>query len=127
MRLIDADIIKIPSTSVDAFENCRNCKLLDEYQVKEIIDDAPTVDAEPIRHGEWLNDGVMDKCSLCGLSFLKVHINGNPTFKYCPNCGAKMDRYNTCKYCKHFGFCLDNDCNFNNCEGFSKFERRDDD
>ena len=44
-RLIDADALKIPSTSVDIFENCRNCRLLDEEQVREIIDNAPTIDA----------------------------------------------------------------------------------
>lgn len=48
MRLIDADTIKIPSTHVDIFENCRNCRLLDESEVKQIIDDAPTVDAVPV-------------------------------------------------------------------------------
>ena len=44
MRLIDADAIQIPSTYVDMFENCRNCKLLDEEQVREIINSAPTID-----------------------------------------------------------------------------------
>lgn len=42
------DTIKIPSTHVDIFENCRNCRLLDESEVKQIIDDAPTVDAVPV-------------------------------------------------------------------------------
>ena len=44
MRLIDADKIKIPDTHVDAFENCRNCELLDKYQVQELIDSAPTIE-----------------------------------------------------------------------------------
>lgn len=43
-RYIDADAIKIPSTSVDMFENCRNCNLLDEFQVREIIDSAPNIE-----------------------------------------------------------------------------------
>ena len=51
MRLIDADAIQIPNTSVDMFENCRNCNLLDADQVREIIDNAPTI--EPKR-GEWI-------------------------------------------------------------------------
>lgn len=50
MRLIDADAIKIPSTSVDMFENCRNCNLLDEYQVREIIDSAPTIKTKQIKY-----------------------------------------------------------------------------
>lgn len=46
MRIIDADALKlaIPETSVDAFQNCRNCVLLDKEQVNELIDAAPTVD-----------------------------------------------------------------------------------
>ena len=61
MRLIDADALKelIPTTSVDMFENCRNCSLLSEEQVMELIDMTPTVDMwtpcserlpEPNRH-----------------------------------------------------------------------------
>ena len=48
MRLIDADALKkaIPETSVDAFENCRNCVLLDKEQVNELIDAAPTIDID---------------------------------------------------------------------------------
>ena len=46
MRLIDADVLKelIPTTSVDMFENCRNCSLLSEEQVLELIDMTPTID-----------------------------------------------------------------------------------
>ena len=46
MRLIDADKLKemVPTTSVDMFENCRNCSLLNEEQVMELIDMTPTVD-----------------------------------------------------------------------------------
>lgn len=46
-RLIDANKLKesVPETHVDIFENCRNCRLLDKYQVRDLIDDAPTVDA----------------------------------------------------------------------------------
>lgn len=48
MRLIDADVLKkaIPETSVDAFQNCRNCVLLDKEQVHELIDAAPTIEID---------------------------------------------------------------------------------
>lgn len=48
MRLINADALKlaIPETSVDAFQNCRNCVLLDKEQVNELIDVAPTIDID---------------------------------------------------------------------------------
>lgn len=46
MRLTDADALKlaIPETSVDAFQNCRNCTLLSKEQVLELIDAAPTIE-----------------------------------------------------------------------------------
>lgn len=63
----------------------------------KMVDDAPTIDAEPVRHGQWLLNMEMDrriypaervyrgfKCSLCGR---KVRSKKEP---YC-HCGAKMD------------------------------------
>lgn len=48
MRLTDADALKlaIPETSVDVFENCRNCTLLTKEQVLELIDAAPTIEVD---------------------------------------------------------------------------------
>lgn len=47
MRLIDAEALKIsiPEAEPDAFENCRTCGTLTRYDVENLIDDAPTVDA----------------------------------------------------------------------------------
>ena len=44
-----AETIKaIPQTSVDMFENCRNCELLDREQVIDIINKLPSVSAERV-------------------------------------------------------------------------------
>lgn len=56
------------------------------------IDEQPAVDAEPIRHGHWIEDRSIGdccyKCSECGFIrdayLLEVE-------DYCPQCGAKMD------------------------------------
>lgn len=56
------------------------------------IDDAPGVDAEPVRPGRWIptkirkSFGTLNgfKCSLCD----KGRMNRE---NYCPNCGALMD------------------------------------
>ena len=60
-------------------------------RVKKHIEDAPIVDAVEVVHGRWekrLVDAEMqyytDDCSICGCS-------GEYWYKYCPNCGAKMD------------------------------------
>jgi len=57
----------------------------------QVIDEQPTIEAEPVVHGEWIfgtaNHREYMKCSWC------LH-SQTPTgvFVYCPNCGARMDR-----------------------------------
>lgn len=56
------------------------------------------VDAEPVRHGRWLDVLVADdesetdgvECSECGYTDINVYW-AKTYHKYCPNCGAKMD------------------------------------
>ena len=67
---------------------------------------APSVmDAEPVRHGRWVNIGIdfehaKDdetfyewRCSVCNRGNVVYPIN--PTVKYCYECGAKMDEGKT--------------------------------
>lgn len=52
----------------------------------------PAADVVEVVHGKWEDasdlDGVV--CSVCGEDFC-VLTNENERFKYCPNCGARMD------------------------------------
>lgn len=59
-----------------------------DWQAK-CINEAPAVDAEPVRHGHWDDsfDGITPYCSVCGMS----HNCINRTPDYCPHCGARMD------------------------------------
>ena len=94
-NLIDRDalIASIPKTNVDIFENCRNCTTLCDWQVKELIDKMPTIDAVEVKHGEWIEvhdwlqipqeESGTYRCSACG-QVMKYPWN------YCPNCGARM-------------------------------------
>lgn len=58
---------------------------------------APSVEAEPVRHGQWETVEGWDgdeyyRCSECGAEF--VLIDGTPNdndYLYCPHCGALMD------------------------------------
>lgn len=93
-RLIDADKLKesIPPTHVDIFENCRNCRLLDEEQVRNLIDEQPTACADTV-YAYWIKheyaeevDGYLIpnyECSNCH-SWLRDNRN------YCGDCGARM-------------------------------------
>lgn len=54
----------------------------------EALRELPTVDAEPIRHGKWVNYGC---CSFCGKPDPYYCFITEYKSYYCPHCGAKMD------------------------------------
>lgn len=83
-RLIDTDEIKKREKDV-VLANGAKHRCFDTTMLYEI----PTVDAEPVKHGEWKPEitqlGTMIfRCSACQ-RFSDVH------WAYCPQCGAKMD------------------------------------
>ena len=84
MRTIDADALW------KVFENAGWWDNADRDVAQDLLDKAPTVDAEPVRHGRWIYGITLNhewkKCSECLVS---QGIFG--CFTYCPNCGAKMD------------------------------------
>lgn len=73
--------------------NCEECE--------HPVDDVPAADVAPVRHGRWVDtepnkrdcdyrkNGMAYYCSCC------LHRAGkekHKTYKYCPWCGAKMDK-----------------------------------
>lgn len=58
------------------------------------FDEAPTIEAEPVRHGRWVNKGDYAVCTECGGRSGTQYdgVEQIPLMtKYCSNCGAKMD------------------------------------
>ncbi len=51
-------------------------------ELRTMVRQTPTVDVEPVRHGHWEEF----HCSVCG------KMGWDNEDKYCPNCGAKMDK-----------------------------------
>ena len=83
MRLIDADRLKDTLGVSDR-----------DIEFAEMLDEQPTVDAEPVRHGKWLcTDDLYEVayCSECKYDADEPWGLVIERFKYCPNCGAKMD------------------------------------
>ncbi len=90
MKLIDADTV----VTIQVYDD-----MTEEYDLKKMtVGDAidwwsdegcpPSVDAEPIRHGHWIDvngDGSLWRCSVCGETQC---CNSN----YCGDCGAKMSK-----------------------------------
>ena len=52
-----------------------------------VIEDAPTIEAEPIKHGRWLKNG--DRYCECSVCHHEGNISGQDN--YCWYCGARMD------------------------------------
>lgn len=84
MRLIDADAFEVVF-----FENKSEEFVEGATCILEMIDEAPTVEAKPVVHGEWEIGGVQGNiignfiCSVCKGVSLK---DGN----FCQHCGADM-------------------------------------
>ena len=106
-RYIDMDAIQefleneIKQTQFDMENSCgdeyyemaagaRECAL---REMLSELNRKPTADVQEVRHGKWIRTvpttpaSYRRVCSLCG----QIAIMIREEYKYCPNCGAKMD------------------------------------
>lgn len=101
-RLIGANALKIHVCDM-CDDGQRECKGDESCAILCWINDMPTIEAKPVRHGRWLpvesaHDTRIAKCSICGFW---QKSNGNDktgnyhihkaVYRYCAACGAKMD------------------------------------
>ena len=97
---------KVPTVDAEPvqpieFEWCHDCKEYDQNAhcchrwtkvIRNTVNELKTQGYEPVRHGRWIWDDEGYHCSECFF-----HAYGNTlecfdgTYRYCPNCGAKMD------------------------------------
>ena len=88
------DAVKTVEKECKIFCPTKMCKLT-EY-IENAIEEAPVADVQPVRHGRWeyyKNNGIINTyiCTNCQ-SKVEMAIDVEPSkFKYCPNCGARMD------------------------------------
>ena len=88
MRLIDADrALEIVLDQGIAHPNAYH---LTNYATL-ILREAPTIEAEPVRHGRWVRKGQDIYCSECGEESGYTWTGASRYSDYCPNCGAKLD------------------------------------
>jgi hypothetical protein len=85
-RLIDAEKLK---KHYAWWEDDERRTLFDQ-----IVDAQPTVEAEPVRHGKWIDrtikvsaelTNIIHVCSVCEEMAVGK-------YRYCPHCGARMDK-----------------------------------
>ena len=56
--------------------------------VKRVLMQAPTADVVEVKHGKWKKVYEIYPRYVCTSC---KHLYNNKGYKYCPNCGAKMD------------------------------------
>lgn len=83
MRPIDADaLLENKFEAIDCGDSIEVVEVTD-------IEQAPTIEIQPVRHGKWerpTKSRIARYCSLCGTR----HVSGSAN-NFCPNCGARMD------------------------------------
>lgn len=96
VRLIDANALK--KAIADAFYNLREIAY-----IADIIERQPTIEAEPVRHGEWHECWHTDTvcasiCTNCGKAATQARVivgqelMTNVRYPLCPFCGVKMSK-----------------------------------
>lgn len=92
MRLVDADALQRafddahkdePDFFCSNFLNDAGNPSTEWDCVDDILENAPTIDAQPVKHGKWVKYPSIYRCSNCG------NPKGMPK-PYCELCGARM-------------------------------------
>lgn len=72
----------------DFWKGVDDAIILSYEDTDDLMENAPTVDAVEVVHGRWLQNGEFAMCSECTELFKEREVT---VFRYCPECGAKMD------------------------------------
>ena len=85
----------------EAFKSWMEENITKNPVILESIDYAPSADVEPVRHGHWVehDEDTWSNEAECSECHKRIGHSGLPDrflreFKYCHNCGAKMDKEN---------------------------------
>ena len=87
MRLIDADaLVERLEKSHEYHARTSRDEVLLARDIR-IIEEQPTIEARPVRHGRWRSKGLAElECTICKyIDVSKRYSN------HCPNCGNPMD------------------------------------
>lgn len=98
VRLIDANALYEKVDESQAHNNHKGIECMvhnaEHAHFKYMISQAPTIDAVPLRHGQWIDKGDYAVCTECGGNSGTQYDGVEPIplmTQFCPHCGAKMD------------------------------------
>lgn len=95
MRLINADdaIKKLKEyvTEMESDVYYGSNLGIPEECICEAIEEVHTIEAEPVKHGEWLDVCCAVKCSCCDETYNDEIFLMRGKINYCPNCGSKLE------------------------------------
>lgn len=89
-RLIDADRIEYIDGHLIINEYLQD-EYDGEFVDKYSIDNLPTIDAVPVRHGQWETNSDRPDTLICSVCKCGFDMWKHDPHNFCPNCGAKMD------------------------------------
>lgn len=100
-RYIDADnlIDELSAACMPIYEKGITGILGDNSSITDIINEQPTADVQEVKRGHWIPERDPDEgnriqcyhCSVCDDDF--HYIGAFVATKYCPNCGARMEKF----------------------------------
>ena len=83
----------------ETFKSWMKENITENPMILTAIDYAPSADVEPVRHGHWVehDEDTWSNEAECSECHKRIGYSGLPDrflreFKYCHNCGAKMDK-----------------------------------
>ena len=83
----------------ETFKSWMKENITENPMILKAIDYAPSADVEPVRHGHWIehDEDTWSNEAECSECHKRIGHSGLPDrflreFKYCHNCGAKMDK-----------------------------------
>ena len=99
VRLIDGDaLIEKFNEKVDMTECLIDARTAERFAtfcaLADAVEEMPTADVTPVRHGQWEKQSGLYSCSECGKTCpydVQADVIEYWACNYCANCGAKMD------------------------------------
>lgn len=87
-RYIDVDMLWDKISRAYQFEDKRDVV----GYIKQCLNEAHTADVQEVKRGKWIEKPTIAYCSNCHVHWTKSFIISlRKTYKYCPNCGARME------------------------------------